>query len=56
MNRVHGDRVNAFAAQKAVETSGGLCRCIWMPTLDAAYQYRHEGLYLEIAICRSLPK
>lgn len=56
MNRVHGDRVNAFAAQKAVETSGGLCRCIWMPTLDAAYQYRHEGLYLEIAICRSFPK
>ena len=43
MNRVHGDRVNVFAAQKAVETSGGLCRCIWMPTLDAAYQYQHEG-------------
>lgn len=42
MNRVHGDRVNAFAAQKAVETSGGLCRCIWMPTLDAVYQYRYE--------------
>ena len=38
MNRVHGDKVNVFAAQKAVETSGGLCRCIWMPTLDAAYQ------------------
>lgn len=43
MNRVHGDKVNAFAAQKAVETSGGLCRCIWMPTLDAAYQYQSEG-------------
>ena len=43
MNRVHGERVNAYAAQKAVETSGGLCRCIWMPTLDAAYQYRCEG-------------
>ena len=43
MNRVHGDKVNVYAAQKAVETSGGLCRCIWMPTLDAAYQYRHEG-------------
>ena len=43
MNRVHGDRVNPFAARKAVETSGGLCRCIWMPTLDAAYQYRSEG-------------
>ena len=43
MNRVHGDKVNVFAARKAVETSGGLCRCIWMPTLDAAYQYRSEG-------------
>lgn len=43
MNRVHGDRVNPFAARKAVETSGGLCRCIWMPTLDAAYQYQYEG-------------
>ena len=43
MNRVHGDKVNVFAARKAVETSGGLCRCIWMPTLDAAYQYRCEG-------------
>ena len=43
MNRVHGDKVNAFAAQKAIETSGGLCRCIWMPTLDAAYHYQCEG-------------
>lgn len=44
MNRVHGDRVNARAAQKAVETSGGLCRCIWMPTLDAAYHYKCAGI------------
>ncbi len=43
MNRVHGNKVNPFAAQKAVETSGGLCRCIWMPTLDAAYPYLREG-------------
>lgn len=43
MNRVYGDKVNVFAARKAVETSGGLCRCIWMPTLDAVYQYRSEG-------------
>ena len=43
MNRVHGGKVNPFAARKAIETSGGLCRCIWMPTLDAAFQYRHEG-------------
>lgn len=43
MNQVHGDRVNVFAAEKAVATTGGLCRCIWMPTLDAAYQYRCMG-------------
>lgn len=43
MNRIYGDRVNPFAARKAVETSGRLCRCIWMPTLDAAYQYQSEG-------------
>lgn len=43
MNRVHGERVNVFAAEKAVATTGGLCRCIWMPTLDAAYQYRCMG-------------
>lgn len=42
MNRPHGDRVNVYAARKAVETSGRLCRCIWMPTLDAAYQCRSE--------------
>jgi hypothetical protein len=40
MNRVHGDKVNVVAAKKAVETSGNLCRCIWMPTSNAAYQHR----------------
>lgn len=43
MNRVHGDKVNAHAAKKAVETSGGTCRCIWMPTQDANYPFRCEG-------------
>lgn len=44
MNRVHGDRVNAFAAEKAVNTTGNLCRCIWMPTQDAVYQnLRYHG-------------
>lgn len=28
MNRVHGDKVNVFAAEQALKTSGGLCRCI----------------------------
>ena len=35
MNRVHGDKVNVFAAEKAVTTTDNLCRCIWMPTQDA---------------------
>lgn len=43
MNRVHGDRVNPYAAQKAVETTGGYCKCIHMPTLDAVYPYRLAG-------------
>lgn len=44
MNRVHGDKVNVFAAEKAVKTTGNLCRCIWMPTQDAVYQnLRHHN-------------
>ncbi len=44
MNRVHGDKVNVFAAEKAVATTGNLCRCIWMPTQDAVYQnIRYHG-------------
>ncbi|WP_394678701.1 DUF6282 family protein [uncultured Sphingobacterium sp.] len=41
MNRVHGDKVNVRAAEKAVETTGKFCRCIWMPTGDAIYQLKH---------------
>lgn len=44
MNRVHGDKVNTFAAEKAMNTTGNLCRCIWMPTQDAVYQnLRYHG-------------
>lgn len=44
MNRVHGEKVNVFAAEKAVNTTGSLCRCIWMPTQDAVYQnIRYHG-------------
>ena len=44
MNRVHGDKVNVFAAEKAVATTANLCRCIWMPTQDAVYQnIRYHG-------------
>jgi len=40
MNRVHGDKVNVRAAEKAVATTGHYCRCIWMPTSDAVYQLK----------------
>ena len=42
MNRLLGDRVNAYAAEQALKTTGNLCRCIWMPTQDAAYQCTQE--------------
>lgn len=49
MNRVHGDRVNAYAAAKTVQTTGNFCRCIWLPAQDAVYQNlsyhgRKEGI------------
>ncbi len=44
MNRVHGDKVNVFAAEQAIKTTGSLCRCIWMPTLAAAYQHQCDKL------------
>lgn len=40
MNKVHGDKVNVRAAEKAVSTTGNYCRCIWMPTTDAVYQVK----------------
>lgn len=42
MNKLLGERVNAYAAEQALKTTGNLCRCIWMPTLDAAYQCAQE--------------
>lgn len=42
MNRLLGERVNPYAAEQALKTTGNFCRCIWMPTLDAAYQCAHE--------------
>lgn len=43
MNGCVGDRVNARAAELASSAAGGLCKCIWMPTLDSAYQNEAEG-------------
>lgn len=43
MNKVHGDKVNIRAAEKAVATTGNRCRCIWMPTQDATYPLKLEN-------------
>ena len=40
MNRVHGDKVNVAAVQAALKTTGNYCRCIWLPTQDAAFQVK----------------
>lgn len=42
MNRLLGEWVNAYAAEQALKTTGNHCRCIWMPTQDAAYQCARE--------------
>lgn len=44
MNHCYGDRVNPHAAAMAVKTTGGLCKCIWMPTQAAAWQHAHDKL------------
>lgn len=61
MNRVHGDRVNAYAAAKAVQTTGNFCRCIWLPAQDAVYQNlsyhgRKEGIPVLDEAGRPLPE
>ena len=60
MNRLLGDRVNAHAAEQALRTTGNLCRCIWMPTLDAAYhraqEKRGDGIPVLDASGRVLPE
>ena len=60
MNRLLGEKVNVHAARQALATTGNLCRCIWMPTQDAAYQCAHErrgpGIPVLDAARRVLPE
>lgn len=44
MNKVHGDKVNVYAAEMALKTTGNLCRCIWMPTTHAVYTMKEGGI------------
>ncbi len=40
MNQVHGGTINVHAAEQAIKTTGNYCRCIWMPTMAAAYHHQ----------------
>lgn len=52
LNYTTGDKLNAFAVEKAIATTGGLCRQIWLPTQVAAYQERmHRTGRAGIAVC-----
>lgn len=35
LNRATGATLNTYAVEKALATTGNLCRTVWMPTLDA---------------------
>lgn len=39
LNRIYcpDGRPNVYAVKKALQVAGGLCRCVWLPTFDAAY-------------------
>jgi len=40
MNFCCGDKINVYATEQAVKTTGNFCRCIWLPTQAADYQCR----------------
>ena len=40
LNRATGASLNVYAVEKALATTGNLCRTVWMPTLDAEYAVR----------------
>lgn len=40
LNRATGATLNTYAVEKALATTGNLCRTVWMPTLDAEYAVR----------------
>lgn len=44
LNGATGPALNAGAVEAALATEGGLCRCVWLPTLDAAYPRALEGV------------
>lgn len=43
LNRCTGPTLNVYAVEQTLKTTGSLCRCVWLPTLDAQYQALREG-------------
>lgn len=43
LNKNNGDKVNVQAAKLATQITGGLCRCIWMPTYQSAYDMKAKN-------------
>lgn len=62
MNLALGDKINTYAVEQAIKTSGNLCRCVWMPTQNAAYpptvEANHPGRTIPVvdASGRVLPE
>lgn len=43
LNKNNGDKVNVHAAKMATQITGGLCRCIWMPTYQSDYDMKKKN-------------
>lgn len=43
MNRTHGSRVNPLVVERALQTSGNLCRMVWMPTYQSVWDVAHRN-------------
>lgn len=43
LNETFGKPLNVFAAKQALAMSDGLCRCVWLPTQNAAAAMREKG-------------
>jgi hypothetical protein len=43
LNKNNGDKVNVHAAKMATQITGGLCRCIWMPTYQSSFDMKKKN-------------
>ena len=61
LNLTHGPRVNPLVVERALQTTGNLCRIVWMPTYQSAWDARHrfpgqQGLAVTDGRGRVLPE